>query len=151
MTASVLVYWKLTRLSASTPASLAAVGQFLVGGNATVSTFTCKCGETTRDSEEEPDASGILLGNSETHDLEERIADSVTDFLATPTAERPEWLRAHFGSLYPTDLQPRDVVSDIVSSQINGSAFSTTFTCPACGRLAIAAPESKPWVFYSPE
>ena len=117
-----------------------------------MSSFTCKCGAIIRESEEPPHASGILLSLSSLSALEEKIAHSVVEFLSTPETQRETWLRAYFGPEYPKDQSAHEVANDIISQSVNATNFSSTFHCPKCGRLAVAAaPERVSWSFFTPE
>jgi len=95
-----------------------------------MSTFTCKCGEVVRESQELPDTCGVLFDLGTLVALEGEIARSFTE-------------------LRSADMED---IEDAVSASVNASSFSSTFRCPACGRLAIAlGPDRDDWTFFSPD
>ena len=115
-----------------------------------MSRFVCKCGLVTRESEERSGASGMLLSLSDAEALEHRIATIVASFLSVPAEQRGAWIESQFGAAYPKDLEVRELIEDIVAQVVIDAPFSSTFSCPSCGRLALAdPPERAVWRWFT--
>jgi hypothetical protein len=83
-------------------------------------------------------------------DIEGRIAESIAQYIATPSEHRANWVRAHFGGDYPDKLDVESVLSDVVARAVNSCSFKRTHSCPTCGRIALeGASAGDVWSFYS--
>ena len=99
-----------------------------------------------------PGTSGVLLQIPQLQSLEERIAATLMEFASLSESNRNTWIAERLGAHYPSGLAFHEIARDLVSLEINSAEFSSTFCCPACGRLAIAAsPERVSWLFFAPE
>ena len=87
----------------------------------------------------------MLYSIADLQEIEERIARLVTEFMAA--ADKGAWVRAYFGDSYSEDVTGHEMVSDVVSRELNRS-FTSVFKCPHCGRFAMKHSDEQEWQFF---
>ena len=107
--------------------------------------FTCGCGVSCRDDKAQ---SGVLFRLRALAELEAKIANEVSEFLAADVGRKESIFRDRFGKGYPPSRGDVEAVKDIVAQLINESRFRRVFECPSCGRIALAGSDGD-WTFYS--
>lgn len=110
-----------------------------------MSQFLCICGKVTHSDDEPRDASGVLHSIADLHEAENRITRLLADYFGS--GDRPAWIRGNFDFPYPEDASDREVISDIVSRELDAT-FTSVFRCPHCGRIAMKGSEETEWKFF---
>ncbi|CAN5366181.1 hypothetical protein BH11PLA2_BH11PLA2_47460 [soil metagenome] len=113
--------------------------------------FTCQCGENTREEDEPPGVSCVAYTLHTLAASESRIAEQILAFMAVGNGpERANWIASTFGPGYLTDATDREVIEDVLTLELNAD-FHALFRCPACGRIGVKFEGSDLWAFYRPE
>jgi hypothetical protein len=110
-----------------------------------MSQFSCICGKVTHSDDEPRDASGVLYSIADLRDTEERITRLLCDYVSS--GDRRAWIRANFEFPYLEDASDRDVISDVISRELNAT-FVSVFRCPHCGRISMKGSEETKWKFF---
>jgi hypothetical protein len=110
-----------------------------------MSQFSCICGKVTHSDDEPRDGSGVLHSITDLQEAESRITRLLADYFGS--ADRRAWVRANFEFPYPDDASEREVISDIISRELD-AAFTSVFRCPHCGRIGMKSSEGTDWKFF---
>jgi predicted RNA-binding Zn-ribbon protein involved in translation (DUF1610 family) len=114
--------------------------------------FTCTCGYVTKDSNGITSAYYIALSLDEAVDLEKRIAEKITSYLAEKqSGKKAEWLTEFYGNAYLLNEPDSSIIEDITTAEMNRN-FHTIFRCPNCGRIHLnSKQDSNLWQTYKPD
>ena len=111
--------------------------------------FNCACGEPFEDRDDELCPSGINIRLSALNSVEREISIKLDEYFSLDQESRHKWAKDHLGTSY-TPERSRELIEDIISSEINRSNFSATYECPSCGKIGIKNIHKEKWEFYEP-
>ena len=117
-----------------------------------MSKFGCQCGHVISTTEYPNPNEGWIYGCEAREKFEGKIDDALSGYLSASTAEaKRKWLASFFREGYPTDLEDRSVIADIMLA-LRSPYLREVLECPLCGRLHIQEePETNVWRSYMPE
>lgn len=111
-----------------------------------MSKITCNCGHIIVDQTDSLQYKASYLRDQDVEDYYRRF-DEVGNFLeALKKGERVAWIHNHFGKEYPTNLDDKSIIHDIIWRY-----ESTIYECEQCGRLLVQKWDVNSYFSFFPE
>ena len=115
-----------------------------------MSSFRCKCGETSRDQTDNLPYKARFITDKNSAWLS-NASNTLEKYLqARIQGHKDEFILNHFGPTYPTTTDESTIIFEIISGSIYGLE-GILYECDTCGRLYVQHPETTSLLSYSPE
>ena len=110
--------------------------------------LACECGEIIHDSLVPNPDKGYLIRDQDMAAYFQCQARILSELLqAVAAGKRQEWITAHFGPDYPTDIPDSEFLFDLLHSCRSDYELEI-HQCRHCGRVAIQASLTGNWFYY---